>query len=108
MWLVDKDHANLDAARVIADAAPAVRNLRAEGRTVLLHCVHAQSRTPVVAAAYGALITGDKLQRHSGEWPRNCRPSILGRPWSPRSRNDVMSGAGRYLVADSVGGHRYT
>lgn len=59
VWLVDRDDANLDLPRVIADAASAVRDLRVEGRTVLLHCVWAQSRTPVVAAAYGALITGD-------------------------------------------------
>ena len=36
------------------DAAEAVRVLRSEGKTVLLHCVHAETRTPLVAAAYGA------------------------------------------------------
>lgn len=45
---------------MIADAASVVRDLRAAGKTVLLHCVHAHTRTPVVAAAYGALITGDE------------------------------------------------
>jgi ADP-ribosyl-[dinitrogen reductase] hydrolase len=35
-----------------------VEALRAEGRTVLLHCVQAQSRTPTVAAMYGARLTG--------------------------------------------------
>ena len=40
------------------DAALAVRALRAEGKSVLLHCVHAQTRTPVVPAAYGAPVTG--------------------------------------------------
>ncbi|MGD9988664.1 ADP-ribosylglycohydrolase family protein [Pseudonocardia sp.] len=59
VWLVDADDANLDVPGVLADAASAVADLRREGRTVLLHCVHAQSRTPVVAAAYGALVTGD-------------------------------------------------
>lgn len=58
VWLIDRDDANLDLPGVLADAATAVRDLRAEGRTVLLHCVHAETRTPTVAAAYGALITG--------------------------------------------------
>lgn len=32
--------------------------LRAQGRTVLLHCVEALSRTPTVAALYGARVRG--------------------------------------------------
>lgn len=56
--LIDMEDANLDAAAVMKDAAEAVRVLRAEGKTVLLHCVHAETRTPLVAASYGALITG--------------------------------------------------
>jgi ADP-ribosyl-[dinitrogen reductase] hydrolase len=39
---------------VLHDAVTALEQLRAEGRTVLLHCVQAQSRTPTVAALYGA------------------------------------------------------
>jgi len=35
---------------VLTEAADAVAALRAEGKTVLLHCVQAQSRTPTVAA----------------------------------------------------------
>ena len=46
---------NLDF--VLTDAAAAVAELRDEGRTVLLHCVRAQSRTPAVAAVYGARLT---------------------------------------------------
>jgi ADP-ribosyl-[dinitrogen reductase] hydrolase len=57
-WLIDKDDANLDLAGQLVDAAAAVRELRAEGKTVLLHCVHAHSRTPTVAAVYGAMVTG--------------------------------------------------
>jgi ADP-ribosyl-[dinitrogen reductase] hydrolase len=56
--LIDQEGANLDAAAVMKDAAEAVRVLRSEGKTVLLHCVYAETRTPLVAAAYGALITG--------------------------------------------------
>jgi protein-tyrosine phosphatase len=62
VWLVDKENANLDVARVLVDTASVVRDLRAEGKTVFLHCAHAQCRTPVVAAAYGALITGSSTR----------------------------------------------
>ena len=44
---------NLDA--VILDAATTVRDLRREGRTVLVHCVAAHSRTPTVGIAYAML-----------------------------------------------------
>ena len=54
VWLVDSPdpakNPNLDA--VLADAADAVAALRAEGRTVLLHCVEGRSRTPTVATLY--------------------------------------------------------
>ncbi|MFC5993504.1 ADP-ribosylglycohydrolase family protein [Pseudonocardia hispaniensis] len=85
VWLIDGDDANLDLPAVIADAAAAVRELRAEGKTVLLHCVHAQTRTPVVAAAYGALVTGSAraaaLRRVTAVLPSACpRPSIV-RGW---------------------------
>jgi hypothetical protein len=54
VWLIDRpapeENPNLDF--VLADAADTVAALRAEGRTVLLHCAAAQSRTPTVAAAY--------------------------------------------------------
>ena len=39
---------------VLLEAVSAVEQLRAQGRTVLLHCVGAYSRTPTVAALYGA------------------------------------------------------
>jgi len=60
VWLIDESepdkNPNLDF--VLTDAVEAVKVLRAEGRTVLLHCVQAQSRTPAVAALYGARLTG--------------------------------------------------
>jgi ADP-ribosyl-[dinitrogen reductase] hydrolase len=60
VWLVDDPdpakNPNLDF--VLTDAAAAIAAMRAEGRTVLLHCVQAQSRTPAVAALYGARLTG--------------------------------------------------
>lgn len=44
---------NLDF--VLAGAAGTIARFRDKGRTVLLHCVAAHHRTPVVAAAYGVL-----------------------------------------------------
>jgi ADP-ribosylglycohydrolase/protein-tyrosine phosphatase len=58
VWLIDADDANLDPVGVLRDTAELVRDLRAEGKTVYLHCVFAHTRTPLAAAAYGALITG--------------------------------------------------
>ncbi|CAH0314376.1 hypothetical protein SRABI128_04626 [Microbacterium sp. Bi128] len=55
-WVVDSpvEEDNAHAAFVLGDAAAAVERFRAEGKTVLLHCVRAESRTPTVAALYGA------------------------------------------------------
>jgi ADP-ribosyl-[dinitrogen reductase] hydrolase len=83
IWLVDQDDANNDLRAVVDDAAAAVRDLRQEGKTVFLHCVHAQTRTPVVAAAYGALAAGgserDALRRVQHVLPsaRQPRASIV-------------------------------
>jgi len=81
VWLVDEEDANNDLPFVLQDAADAVRQLRSEGKTVLLHCVHAHTRTPVVAALYGALITGDPVRASLGRVlsvlpSANPRPSI--------------------------------
>jgi ADP-ribosylglycohydrolase len=58
-WFVDAEDANNDLPGQLLDAARTVKALREEGKTVLLHCVHAETRTPTVAALYGHLITGD-------------------------------------------------
>lgn len=58
VWLVDRDDANLDVVGVLRDTAELVRDMRAEGKTVFVHCVHGHTRTPLAAAAYGALLTG--------------------------------------------------
>lgn len=52
---------NPHLAFTLHDAADAIRGLRAEGHTVLLHCVAAQQRTPSVAIAY-ALLLGHELE----------------------------------------------
>lgn len=81
VWLVDDEDANNDLPTVLRDAAEAVRLLRSEGKTVLLHCVHGHTRTPVVAAAYGAQLSGGStraaLERVLAVLPSaNPRPSI--------------------------------
>ncbi|MDQ0665404.1 ADP-ribosyl-[dinitrogen reductase] hydrolase [Arthrobacter ulcerisalmonis] len=55
-WVVDSpvENDNAHAAFVLREAAAVVERYRAEGKTVLLHCVRAESRTPTVAALYGA------------------------------------------------------
>lgn len=87
IWLVDKEDSNLDAPAVFRDTAQAIRELRDEGKTVFLHCVHAHTRTPLTAAAYGAAITdGDiaaALERVvevlSGARPRpSLRRALVG------------------------------
>ncbi|MGV0838465.1 ADP-ribosylglycohydrolase family protein [Mycolicibacterium thermoresistibile] len=43
---------------VLLEAVRAVERFRAEGKTVLVHCVEAHSRTPSIAALYGARLRG--------------------------------------------------
>jgi ADP-ribosyl-[dinitrogen reductase] hydrolase len=51
---------------VIADAARTVKALREEGKTVLLHCVAAHSRTPTIGIAY-AMLLGVPLEQATDE-----------------------------------------
>jgi ADP-ribosyl-[dinitrogen reductase] hydrolase len=52
--LIDSVGENENLDFVLLDTVRAVEQLRAQGRTVFLHCVQAYSRTPTVAALYGA------------------------------------------------------
>lgn len=52
--LIDKIGANAHLDYVLLDTVRAVEGLRAEGRTVFLHCAAGQSRTPAIAALYGS------------------------------------------------------
>ncbi|GAA1645249.1 ADP-ribosylglycohydrolase family protein [Brevibacterium sanguinis] len=56
VWLVDSDDPadNQHLDYVLAEAADMVARMRVEGKTVLVHCVQAHSRTPTVAALYSA------------------------------------------------------
>ncbi len=76
------DNLNLDF--VLRDAADAVRGLRAEGKTVLLHCVAAQQRTPSVAVAYSVLLGHD---------PATARADVVAALPSTRGRGRVWDAA---------------
>jgi ADP-ribosyl-[dinitrogen reductase] hydrolase len=52
--LIDAAGENDNLDFVLLDTVRAVEQLRAEGRKVFLHCVQAYSRTPTIAALYGA------------------------------------------------------
>ena len=58
VWLIDTDDpdANAHLAWTLDDAARTVAQLRADGETVLLHCVAAEHRTPAAALAYSRLL----------------------------------------------------
>lgn len=60
IWLIDSSDPaeNPNLAFVVADAVALIRELRAQNRRVLLLCAAAHSRTPTIAAAYGAAVTG--------------------------------------------------
>lgn len=56
-WLIDRGpRHNPNLEFVLDDAARTIQALRAEGKTVLLHCVEGRSRTPSVAARYSLLL----------------------------------------------------
>lgn len=70
---------------VLADTADAVRGLRAEGKTVLLHCVAGEQRTPSVAVAYGVML---------GNPVEEVREAVLRVMVGARGKGVVWEGAG--------------
>ena len=69
---------NLDF--VLTDTVRLIEQLRDEGRTVLLHCLACQSRTPTLAALYGA-----RRQGISGELALQAVTGVLPDAW-PNNR----------------------
>lgn len=76
-------NANLDF--VLTDTVRLVEQLRNEGRIVLLHCVACQSRTPTVAAIYGA-----RKQGISGALALQHVTSVLGGAWPNRDFREAI------------------
>ena len=60
MRLIDQPGVN-DNLDFVLLTVRLVAQLRREGRTVLIHCVQAHSRTPAVAALYGARLRGIRI-----------------------------------------------
>jgi hypothetical protein len=89
-WVIDSDGAgdNAQPDFVLREAAAAIERYRAEGKTVLLHCVRAESRTPTVAALYGARVARvtplraleDVRSVLPGARPNPLFMELLGRP----------------------------
>jgi ADP-ribosyl-[dinitrogen reductase] hydrolase len=52
--LIDRKGENDHLDFVLLDTVRAIEQLRVEGRTVFVHCVQPYSRTPAIAALYGA------------------------------------------------------
>jgi ADP-ribosyl-[dinitrogen reductase] hydrolase len=81
-WVIDSavEGDNAHASFVLQEAAAAVELYRAEGKTVLLHCVRAESRTPTVAALYGASVAGISPVKASADLRRvlpGAQPNAL-------------------------------
>ena len=93
VWLVDKadplENPNLDLT--LREAADAVAALRAEGRTVLLHCAAGQSRTPSVAAAYSV--------RHLGVEPATALAEVCAALPSPAPNPALRAAIARMTPA---------
>lgn len=79
---------NADLTFILRDAADAVQGLRAEGKTVLLHCVAAHQRTPSVAVAYAVLL---------GHNPDQARRDVAAALGSARGWGVVWEAAGAVL-----------
>ena len=94
VWLADSADpaANPNLDFVLHDAVQAVADLRAEGRTVLVHCIQAQSRTNAIAALHSAISYGVPIEqaledvRHAlpDAWPDPCFLDALNRLAGPR------------------------
>lgn len=93
VWLVDKvdpaENPNLDLA--LRESADVVAALRAEGRTVLLHCAAGQSRTPSVAAAYAV--------RHLGVDPATALDRVCAALPSPAPNPALRAAVARMTPA---------
>lgn len=69
-WLIDngESNSNPNLHFVLADAADAIAAYRSEEKTVLVHCVATQSRTPTVASVYAI--------RHCGVAPKTALSDV--------------------------------
>ncbi len=98
LWLIDRSGSNQHPAYVIDQAAHAVAALRAEGKTVMIHCAAGRSRTSAVAARYATIQAGIE--------PGQAFTTIeraLGQPLiNPQLRRAVHA-----LAGESVTGYQF-
>ena len=66
VWLVDQPDRNANLNFTLAEAANMIAALRAEDKTVFVHCAEARSRTSAVAALYSARNLGGALDEAWG------------------------------------------
>lgn len=74
VWLIDRAGRNPNVDFVLTEAAGVIARLRAEGRTVFLHCAEGRSRTAAVATLYGARHRGVEMD---AAW-RDVRGALPG------------------------------
>ena len=86
VWLIDQPDRNDNLDFVLTEAADVVAALRAEGKTVFLHCAEGRSRTSTVAALYGARHRG--VPSRAGVARRACdAPEVRARSGSCGTRS---------------------
>jgi ADP-ribosylglycohydrolase len=80
-WLADKGPAgNPNLTFVLDDAVRTIKELRADGKIVLVHCVEGSSRTPSVAARYSVMLG------------KNPQDVLTAMPWA-RPNQDLWKAA---------------
>lgn len=92
VWLIDSEdpNANADLGFTLVDAARTIATLRAEGHTVLVHCVRAEHRTPSVALAYSRL-RGVPAREAADHITATLRSRISGLLWQTAALTPVES-----------------
>lgn len=80
--LIDRVGENEHLDFVLLDTVRAVEQLRAEDRTVFVHCVQAYSRTPTIGALYGARKAGSDI----GQALRDVAQALPGADPNPEFR----------------------
>ena len=114
VWLIDSpdaaDNPNLDF--VLADLADAITRFQDEGKTVFLHCVAGENRTPAAAAAYlvrrFGIEPGAAFAQVNAVLPNSCPrtpcgPQLTG---SPPEAPHMPSGQNGNPVEAHCGGGR--
>jgi ADP-ribosylglycohydrolase len=84
VWLIDQHGANPNLDFTLSDTAKGIAAARDEGKTVFVHCVRAESRTPTLAAAYLAHRLGI-YSEEAIERVRKVLPGSDPKPWFRRA-----------------------